>query len=66
MLAVFADFVGLARCALSSPLFIVEASAMLLLEALDIFILRHLDQLLLLDGLKGNGGVVAANVKKCG
>ena len=41
MLAVFADFVGFACCALSNSLFIVEPSAMLLLEALNILILRH-------------------------
>lgn len=41
MLAVFADFVGFAGCALSDSLFIVEPSAMLLLKALDILILRH-------------------------
>ena len=41
MLAVFADFVGLARCALSCALFVVESSAMLLLEALNVFVLRH-------------------------
>ena len=46
MLAVFADFVGFAGCALSNSLFIVEPSAMLLLEALDVLVLRH-------DGWRG-------------
>ena len=41
VLAVFADFVGLAGCALSDSLFIVEPSPMLLLKALDILVLRH-------------------------
>ncbi len=41
MLAVFADFVGFAGCALSNSLFIVEPSAMLLLKALDVLVLRH-------------------------
>ena len=41
MLAVFADFVGFAGCALSNSLFIIEPSAMLLLKALDILVLRH-------------------------
>ena len=41
MLAVFADFVGFAGCALSDSLFIIEPSAMLLLKALDILVLRH-------------------------
>ncbi len=42
MLAILADFVGFARSALSRPLFVVESSTMLLLEALDILVLRHL------------------------
>ena len=41
MLAVFADFVGFAGCALSDSLFIVKPSAMLLLKALNILVLRH-------------------------
>ena len=41
VLAVFADFVGFAGRALSDSLFIIEPSAILLLKALDIFILRH-------------------------
>ena len=41
VLAVFADFVGFAGCALSDSLFVVEPSAMLLLKALDILVLRH-------------------------
>lgn len=41
VLAVFADFVGFASCALSNSLFIIEPSAMLLLEALDVLVLRH-------------------------
>ena len=41
VLAVFADFVGFAGCALPDSLFIVEPSAMLLLKALDILVLRH-------------------------
>ena len=41
VLAVFADFVGFASCALSDSLFIVEPSAILLLKTLDIFVLRH-------------------------
>ena len=41
VLAVFADFVGFASRALSDSLFIVESSAILLLKALDILVLRH-------------------------
>jgi len=41
VLAILADFMGFARCSLSRPLFIVESSTMLLLEALDILVLRH-------------------------
>ena len=41
VLAVLADFVGFAGCALSNSLFIVEPSAILLLKTLDIFVLRH-------------------------
>ena len=41
VLAVFADFVGFAGGALSNSLFIVKPSAMLLLKAFDVLILRH-------------------------
>ncbi len=41
MLAIFANFVGFAGRALSNSLFIVEPSAMLLLEALDVLVLGH-------------------------
>ena len=41
VLAVFANFVGFAGCALSDSLFIIEPSAMLLLKALDILVLWH-------------------------
>ena len=41
VLAIFADFVGFAGCALSNSLFIVEPSAMLLLKALNVLVLRH-------------------------
>ena len=41
VLAIFADFVGFAGRALSNSLFIVEPSAMLLLKALDVLVLRH-------------------------
>ena len=41
VLAIFADFVGFAGCALSNSLFIVKPSTMLLLEALDVLVLRH-------------------------
>ena len=41
VLAVLADFVGFAGCALSDSLFIIKPSAILLLKALDILVLRH-------------------------
>lgn len=51
VLAILADFVGLARGAFSCPFLIVEAPTMLLLEALDILVLRHGGWLLLLECL---------------
>ena len=51
VLAILADFVGLTRCALSRPFLVIEASTMLLLEALDILVLRHGAWLMLLECL---------------